>query len=246
MPRLLSLVLSILTRSSGLAPTWRTQPDAPTTFPVDDTDGISTTLDDGSSATVALFALDLREVTHARTAYVTIPTWSASTTYSITVNGTTVSHDASTGPDANRAATLSALAAAINANGTVGAIVSASVVGSSVRLRGLSPFAWSVDFAVSGGSGTLAVEADPESVGGLAWLAYAGGRWRPISTAFFSSFSTVGATIDRFEVSGVDRLACFAIQPGGPSADFTGGTTDGSGVTYRATVARFGLATGGA
>jgi hypothetical protein len=111
-----------------------------------------------------------------RTAYVDVTTVDLAATYTVTVAGTAV---ASAGPSVSKATLLTRIATDINADATVGLIVTADVFdftgagdgsGDMVRLvgkagtvyRSLSPTTWSIA-ASAGGTGAVAVYADAEA-----------------------------------------------------------------------------------
>ena len=129
-----------------------------------------------SGALVMDAHVTLRAEPWRRTAYVDVTAVDLTATYTVTVNGTGV---ASSGTPTTKAELLAQIADDINADATVGAIVTADVYdftgapdgsGSVVRLRGksgtvyygISPTTWSVA-ATAGGTGAVAVSADAEA-----------------------------------------------------------------------------------
>jgi len=112
---------------------------------------------DVTGATLALVKVSLREHPAYRTAYYVVTTTDLTATYTATVDGTGVAYDASAGTPANLAELVADWAAAINANGTVAALVTATAtdyagdgVINAVRLVGIGAADYSVARTVTG------------------------------------------------------------------------------------------------
>lgn len=173
----------LLILSAGRRPAWVAQASAqgnthPPTVP---SDGAAL-----SDAVVTAIKVDLRENVAFRTTRVTISTLDLAANYTVTVDGHAVTVN---GPFGSRAALIDALVTAINADGTVGAIVSASpeqTPHAVLKLEGLT----STDYSLTGsatGSGVLAFAGD---AGGATALVYGiehdttgtlGGTWAALS-----------------------------------------------------------------
>lgn len=157
-----SLATQLAVLLAARAPAWRAQTAS-------DVTSSPLALGEGAAldnAPRALVAVQLRELWSARTARLSIPTLNIGDSFQVTVSGTTVTYD-STG-DANLDQVVADLAAAINANGTIAALVTAVAVRASddsttvgvrdsVRIRGDTPADFSVNFVRS--SGTVSVVA---------------------------------------------------------------------------------------
>ena len=114
--------------------------------------------DDGVALSGELFAMvsvPVRAQAHRRKGVITIGTFDATTSYTVTLGGVAFT---STTP-ANLATALSDLATAIEAH----ANYTASVVGSTVVFYGVTDDDFSIVPSRSGGTGTLSVAADPSS-----------------------------------------------------------------------------------
>lgn len=112
---------------------------------------------DVTGATLALVKVSLRENPAYRTAYYVVTTTDLTATYTATVDGTAVAYNAAVGTPANLAELVADWAAAINANGTVAALVTATAtdyagdgVINAVRLVGLGVADYSVAVTVTG------------------------------------------------------------------------------------------------
>lgn len=131
------------------------------TFPAPAAGGVDVT-----GAALALVKVSLREHPAYRTAYFVVTTTDLTATYTATVDGTGVAYNAAVGTPANLAELVSDWAAAINADGTVGAIVQATAtdyagdgVINAVRLVGIGAADYSVARTVTG-TGAVSVYAD--------------------------------------------------------------------------------------
>lgn len=134
----------------------------------------------------AYFSVDLREEVHRRTARVVVTVADLTlTTYTVTINGTAVAYNASSALPANATALVAGIAAAINADGTVGPIVTAiadpAAPTTTILIRGDTETDYSIAIGVSGGTGTLTCNADAVSCTARQWVT-AGGIVRSGST----------------------------------------------------------------
>jgi hypothetical protein len=215
--------------AGGRKPTWAQQTDAAVAdggdFPLPTASSGASMVVGGEGALLALVSVGVREVVAYRTARVTIETLDLGETYTVTIDGTDVDYD-STG-DADSAEVLAGIADAINADGTVGPLVVASVVDSAVVIAGQSEADYTIDLSATG-SGVLACVADASActleVYGLAGRANSP-DWRLINGAADLALDERGLA-ERVEVAGFDRLylRCTAV------AAVSG---DGASVTYR-------------
>lgn len=141
------------------APAWEDQPtltgadvavDAPLRAPELASDGVNL---DG--VLYAMLSIPIRAAAHRRRGVITIGVFDATSSYTVTLGGNAFT---STTP-ANVATARNDLAAAIEAH----ADYTASVVGTTVVFYGATDADFSIVPSVSGGTGTIAVEADPSS-----------------------------------------------------------------------------------
>lgn len=219
-------------RLSTRDPNWKVQATPAIAPPPLTTSGVA--LDD-SPATLVHVAL--REVTHTRTARLTIPTLTIGDTFTVTIDGNAVAYDSTGDADLNEV--LESLAAAINADGTVNVIVTATAVDASdtastgastqIRIRGDAAADYSVDFTDSGTSVVAAI-ADGASCTVVPWWLMGAA---PLVTA-----PTQWASRDRQVVQAtaafVDRYPTGGFLRGYVQTDgLVGVGADGSGVTIR-------------
>lgn len=229
MLRFLAMLLSLATRSIATAPVWRAQESDFDAYPTAADDGVGLDVG-GDLAGVALVSVTLREVPQARTSYLTIGTWSASALYTIDLGGgIIVTHNAATAPDADEAASLAALVAAVTADTDANALVAPSVVSGRVRLRGRAFSDYPVSFTAT--AGTVSVEADGAEAGSVQLVALAGDEWLPVASGRLTEIPTPGGFVERYEVAGATRLAVLIEGLTGPAGD-------GAGITYRDPVVR--------
>ena len=230
-PFTLATELSVLIGARD--PQWKVQANNPLLAPASDADGVY--LD---NAVRALLTVQMRELTHCRTARLTIPSLTIGNTFTVTINATAVAYN-STG-DANLDEVVDGIAAAIEANGTVGPLVSAVAVrGSddavtpgvrdSVRIRGVAYDEFSIDFSDNGAS-TVAVVADPVTADVNVFYTLRGATgssppsgWRRHGTVYTV---TRGGLVEPLVVSGRNRAAVFFAAVGKQGSD-------GSVVTVR-------------
>lgn len=154
-----SLANQLLILSAGRRPAWRAQTvsDDVLNPPAAASDGVAL-----SDAVVAGVRIDLREDVAFRTVRVTFPTLDLAANITVTIAGTGVVVN---GPFADRAAIVDALVTAINADGTVGPLVSATYEGTphdTLLLTGRSSADYSVTASSSAG-GTFAYAGDAAS-----------------------------------------------------------------------------------
>jgi len=165
----------------GRKPVWTEQQDSSGDYDV----GIPTTLGagvsmDGGQAVAALLKGSLREQVHTRRARVSVGSFDASATYSVIVDGSTIS--TTSGAFADDDEILVELAGAIDADSAVGGAAPSPVIEQSLldadgeitlgtaaggtaaavlRISGTSSAAYPID--VSATAGSLACDADAES-----------------------------------------------------------------------------------
>jgi hypothetical protein len=161
---LFELANKIAVLSGGRSPAW-TMASYPDSF-----SAIPSTLGDGVGLTGSLrtfMMLSPRFIPHSRRADVTVPGFDAGEVYTVEINGNAVNYD-STG-DVDAAETVQGIADAINADGTVNLIVVAGAVDTdgdgdvdTIRIFGLSEADYAIDISTSGGSATLACQADTQ------------------------------------------------------------------------------------
>lgn len=111
------------------SPDWKLQTNALgyTGAPATLTAGV-TLLTNLNFAVRSLVVLSPRERAHEHRSRVTISTWDGASTYRVTINGTNVDYNAASGGnDADIEETLAGIANALNTDGTVGSILSATV-----------------------------------------------------------------------------------------------------------------------
>jgi hypothetical protein len=120
-----------------------------------------------------MFAVALRESAHTREARVEVTTYDLTTTvYTVTIDGNDVDYDASAETPANNAALLQGIVDAINADGTVGAIVTAVVDpdnADTILITGDEEDDYSIAIGVAGGTGALACTAAAVSCAVRVW-----------------------------------------------------------------------------
>ena len=182
----------------------------------------------------AYFSVDLREEVHRRTARVVVTVADLTlTTYTVTINGTGVSYDASAGLPASPTALVAAIAAAINADGTVGPLVTAipdpDAPTTTILIRGDAEADYSIAIGVASGTGALTCNADAVSCTARLWVT-AGGLVRSGSTGStrWKTDGTVGVSYrglmwDR-DYAGRGRIAVSL-------ETITGHASDGGNVT---------------
>jgi hypothetical protein len=205
---------------------------------------------DGESMGVAMgdvlrcaVRVGLRERASRRQATLTIPTFDAASTYTVTVDGT--AHVNVTPATRNEA--LTELATAINAGAAASAVTAytydddgevSDTAATSLVILSDAELGFTLDFTSSGGSPVIAAVADPDSATVEIWACWAGtaasGSQNSAPAALWALVNGQTYAIDergfieRFEVSGIDRLYVRVTD-----MDHTG---DGTMVTYAATV----------
>lgn len=186
-------------------------------------------------------AISLREEVHRRTARVSITTLDLTATYTVTVDGHAVDYDADTAsPSPSDAAdVLQGIADAINADGTVGGLVTATAVDEdgdgtveAVRLTGDAEADYTLDISATG-SAVLACVADATTASGRLYLTARGQGALPTSWRLAHN-GELGAVdyrgyAERARTSGCGRAYIELYDIAGPSGD-------GSSVTYEPSV----------
>ena len=122
---------------------------------------------DCGGALRALLSVQMRRDRAYREVVVEVTTTDLAAVYTATIDGTAVAYDAGAGSPADLAALVTAWAAAINADVTASAVVTAAAIDTAggsalnaVRVRGDSDADFAVD-ATATGTAVLALEGDP-------------------------------------------------------------------------------------
>lgn len=228
--------------AAARSPDWENCP-SPTSEPANAAAGVAL-----QGAVRTLVQVSLREQVHRRTVRLGIVNPDLASTYTVTIDGTAVAFNAAGAGAADLEDVVDGIASAINANGTVNQIVSATAVDandtttsprSKVLIRGLTGAAYSVNFTESGPgtNPTLSAVADRESCDlRLVWYAgaregvEAPGRWA--SSGGLLTLDRWGY-LERFDTAGLDR--CHVLLTG-----LLGHPGDGSMVTYIAPLVQVG------
>lgn len=116
-----------------------------------------------------LVDVNLRVSPNKRTATLTNPTFDASATYTITVDG----HSDSDTGDTDVNTTFSTLKTTLEGNSSINPLVTITVDGDTMTITGKSDEDFSIGFSATG-SAVVAVEADPVSAVVKGWANYAG------------------------------------------------------------------------
>jgi hypothetical protein len=188
------------------------------------------------SAVRALVHVTLREDPHHRTAYLNTD-GTLTGTYTVTIDGTAVAYNATAGAPANEAALVTAIAAAINADGTVGPLVTATAVDADglttgtltqVRIRGDAEADYSIDFAHSAAA-VITCVADLCSAEMRLWwsMGARAGSTAPTPWAWSGEEYTIDrrGLVERFDTAGLSRLFVQVSNRQGHAGD-------GSSVTF--------------
>jgi hypothetical protein len=211
---------------AGRTPVWSVQPDTGSLLPpAAVSDGVNL-----QSACRVLAQVTLREDPHHRTARLDTD-GTLTGTYTVTIDGNAVAYDATAGAPANEAALVTAIAAAISADGTVGPLVTATAVDADdtttgaliqVRIRGDGEEDFSIDF-VHSAAAVITCVADLCEATMRPWWAMAA---RPGSTApvLWSGMGDVydvdrRGLVERFECAGLSRLFVQLYERGGHAGD---------------------------
>lgn len=219
-------------QSAHLTPYWVEQPYS-ADVPVDDGDGV----DVAASSQVAVLLLGRRSFAF-RSAVLRFTTADLTDTYTVTVDGNDVDFDAAAAAVGSEAAMLEALAQAINDDGTVGAIVTATATDTELLLEGIVTDSASqeANFTLAlatAGSGALVAVADVNSADVTLYGKYNGagssapGGWVKITDLTVTS---PGLSTD-YEVPHAGRYARLHLQ-----VTATTGPADGAGVGVRPTL----------
>lgn len=183
-----------------------------------------------------LISVDVRDQVHRRTARVVVGTADLTTTvYTVTINGTAVAYDASASLPADATALVAGIAAALEADGTVGPLVVATAdpdaPTTTILIRGASATDYSIAVSVVGGTGTLSCNADAVSCTVHAYLTAGGivktgstgsaGRWKRPAEGVWTGVAYRGVC-ERLDCGGYDRIAIELTSIAGHASD--GGT----------------------
>lgn len=200
----------------------------------------------GSGALKAVLVVRPRLRSSRRQADLTI-TYAGGTTYRVSINGNNVDTVAIT----DLKTTLAAIATAINADGTVGPLVTATAVDTNddgdvdvVQIVGDSDADFDIGVSRTAGTGTLAVEADAAAVEGRVWVTEGGepssydpDSWVPHETQPFTTALDWRGKTARLDVGGYSRVYLELYDMTGSASDLAG---TGGTITLRAT-ARIGV-----
>lgn len=173
------------------------------------------------NAPVAGVAVDLRHDVSCRTDRITVETFDATATYTVTVDTETVAYDASLDAPADVAALLEGWAAALNGDADLSALVTASVEDGALVLRGVAETTYALALATTG-SAVLSLEAEPVAAWVRLWTRSRPAEgdpsptWRALGPAFEIG---PGGWEDLLRVSARDRLYVEVVATDAPSSD---------------------------
>lgn len=238
----LDLIRELGVRSQGRDPVWAAQGEAGGA-PSGGSEGVDVT-----GAILALFAVALRRDPSAHQSYVEITTADLSaTTYTVTIDGNAVDYDASAENPSDQDALVQGIAAAINNDGTVGALVSASAIDDdndgtldTVLIRNDDAdetVTHTTAVSVSGGTGALSASEDADAASVRLWgrPEYQSGElasvsntagvrripWVLVNNGSFAALDYRGLT-ERADVAGFARLYLELFDVTGPSGSSIG------------------------
>lgn len=216
--------------SAGRAPVWEIlgSLEAALAPPADAASGVPL-----QGAVRALIYVALREDARHRTARLTIASVDLTATYTLTVNGVAVGHDATGAADLEEV--LEDLADAINGDADLSAIITAEAIDTddddevdTILLTGVGVGDFSIDFVDDGGA-TCSCVADYATATLRPWYAM-GARvgvtppqpWVSSGDAYELDWR---GRVERLDTAGLDRLHL-------QLEDLAGAPGDGEGVTY--------------
>ncbi len=199
----------------------------------------------GSGALKAILVVRPRLRSDRRQADVTI-TYAAATDYRVSIDGTVVTVTAIT----DRKTTIAAIAAALNADGTVGPLITATAVDTdgdgdvdTVQIVGDTDAGFNFAISIASGSGTIAGEVDAVAVEGRVWVLEGGepasrdaASWVPHETQPFTTALDYRGGSKTLDVGGFSRVYVELYDLAAPSDSAGAGGT----VTLRA-AARIGV-----
>ena len=231
-------LLSIL--AAGRVPSW-TEQTAFSGAPDADDDGVDISTVESKGAIVAMIGVDLREDVHRRKAVVTA-THDATSTYTVTINGT--AHADATPTDLDEL--MTDLRDAINAGAQASAVTATALdsdgadvtvsgnPATQLQILGDNDLDWYIDISVAGGAGTIACVADPSSATMRLWSRFraatgttAPGSWRAIL------LDGTSADLSLTWVGHAERYATAWLSPLYVELDdIDGNASDGASVPY--------------
>jgi len=184
---------------------WREQASTADVAPSSETDGVPL-----EQTLFAQFEVLCREQPAYRTTRITFSSFDAASDYDVIVNGNTVAIV----DGLNIAATIQAAANAINADGTVGAIVAASAEArngatlDTLVLRGLAEADYTCTVATTSGTGVITADLDATGAVGKFFSLPSGLNSEPIWAVIpDSEFTVTTANVrDRMRVAGAERI----------------------------------------
>jgi hypothetical protein len=217
--------------AQGRRPAWST----PTA-----TDGPPETANAGVSlgdATVTHVRVDLRENVAYRTALITVDTLDLTATYGVGIDGTTASYNAGGAGAVDLEDVVEGIAAALNGNGTIAALVTATAIDTddddvpdAVQIVGDSDDNYAVTALSASGTGDLACEADACSA--IAYVYFA-------ARARLGSTAPEGWAWDQGAID-IDHRGCTTVRRTGGFDrmhvhvdEVEGAFDDASAITYR-------------
>lgn len=163
MPSPFETAQSLLIRSQCRNPDWTEQSDFDT-VPTSAAAGVAC-----NNAPSCLLCIDLRENIAYRTCYLEVTTVDLGATYTITIDGNDVVYNGSSEAPADLDELLAGLADAINGDGTVGPLVTASVTSDQkLKLIGAAEDDYSLELTTTG---TAVIAAVVDATAGT-WVVY--------------------------------------------------------------------------
>ena len=181
------------------------------------TDGINV-----ANSLVTTLRVQLRANASYRTSTITIDTLDTASEYKVTIGGTAVTYDAAS--DTTTTTVATGLPAALEANGTVAALVTSTSEGNVITIVGDAAANYSIAVAIVGGSGTMTLSAEATSVTFRVWAVNKGQSQFDLINEYSTKTITENWT-DKLVTSGYERLfmectatngkAIFAVGPAG-------------------------------
>ena len=215
MTSLFELVNKLGVRAVGRTPRWTTQENT-TGAPSSASAGVNI-----RDAVKTLIHVALREETHRKTARIAV-VYDADTVYRVSVDENDVDTDTDSGTIADLDALLAQIADNVNADATVGDLVTASVEDGQVVLRGDTEADYDLAVSIVSGSGTIEIASqDADTASARVYLRAGGqgdrpGRWVRGEGVEFEAISYRGLA-ERISTAGYDRayVEIFDVAPSG-------------------------------
>jgi len=230
------LVKQLAVLSQGRDPGWVNQSDYDGT-PETGTAGVNVI-----DAIVAMVALGLRRDPAAHASRVTIDTVDlTSSTYTVTVDGNAVAYDASAETPADQAELVEGIASAINTDGTVGGLVTATIEDTTGdgtvdtivltnNTNNTTTHTTSVGVSGVGSTGVISFDEDADAAKLRLWLLADQANdtldvpvpWLLANGGDFDTALDYRGFIERFHVAGASRVYVEAYDVTGPSGTSNG------------------------